>query len=85
MPTKTERALSMFREGDFRGAFSIFSTFRVGFTREETRTLQIASESLGGHDRFYRRIGIDTNAEISKAKELIRTKYTKSNDKQREF
>lgn len=75
----------MFREGDFRGAFSIFSTFRMGFTREEVRTLQIASESLGGHDGFYRRIGIDTNAEISKAKELIRTKYTKSNDKQREF
>lgn len=80
MSTKTERALLMFREGDFRGAFSIFSTFRVGFTREETRTLQIASESLGGHAVFYRSIGIDTNAEVCKAKELIRTKYTKSND-----
>ena len=80
MQTKTERALSMFREGDFRGAFSIFSTFRIGFTMEEIRTLQIASKSLGGHAVFYRSIGIDTAAEVRKAKELIRTKYTKSND-----
>lgn len=71
----------MFREGDFRGAFSIFSTFRVGFTREETRTLQIASESLGGHAEFYQSLGVDTDKEVSRAKEIIRTKYTKSNDK----
>lgn len=75
MSTKTERALLMFREGDFRGAFSIFSTFRMGFTREEVRTLQIASESLGGHAEFYQSLGVDTNAEVSKAKEIIRTKY----------
>lgn len=80
MIRKTDKALRMFRAGDYRGAFSIFSTFRVGFTKEETRTLQIASESLGGHAGFYRSIGINTTAEISKAKELIRTKYTKSND-----
>lgn len=65
----------MFRDGDFDGAFSIFSTFRMGFTREETRTLQIASESLGGHDEFYQSIGIDTDEEVRRAKEIIRTKY----------
>ena len=65
----------MFRAGDFRGAFSIFSTFRVGFTREETRTLQSGSESLGGHAGGDRSIGVDTSAEVSKAKEIIRTKY----------
>lgn len=75
MSTKTERALLMFREGDFRGAFSIFSTFRMGFTREEVRTLQIASESLGGYAEFYQSLGVDTNVEVSKAKEIIRTKY----------
>lgn len=75
MIRKTDKALRMFRAGDFRGAFSIFSTFRAGFTREETRTLQIASESLGGHAGFYQSIGVDTSAEVSKAKEIIRTKY----------
>ena len=75
MIRKTDKALRMFRAGDFRGAFSIFSTFRVGFTKEETRTLQIASESLGGHAEFYQSLGVDTNVEGSKAKEIIRIKY----------
>ena len=75
MPTKTERALLMFRAGDYRGAFSIFSTFRVGFTREETRTLQIASESLGGHAEFTRVSELIRTPRMSKAKEIIRNKY----------
>lgn len=75
MIRKTDKALRMFRAGDFRCAFSIFSTFRVGFTKEETRTLQIASESLGGHAEFYQSLGVDTNVEVSKAKEIIRIKY----------
>lgn len=73
--TKTYTALQLFENGDLKGAFSIFSTFRVGFTKEETRTLQIASESLGGHAEFYQSLGVDTNAEVSKAKEIIRTRY----------
>lgn len=73
--TKTTRALRMFRSSDFRGAFSLFSTFRVGFTREETRTLEIASQSLGGHAEFYQSLGVDTDDEVCKAKEIIKTKY----------
>lgn len=75
MIRKTDKALRMFRAGDFRGAFSIFSTFRAGFTKEETRTLQIASESLGGHAEFYQSLGVDTDDEVSKAKKIIKTKY----------
>ena len=73
--TKTTSALRMFRSGDFRGAFSLFSTFRVGFTREETRTLEIASQSLGGYAEFYQSLGVDTDDEVGKAKEIIKTKY----------
>ncbi len=75
MEPKTSRAIQLFRSGDFRGAFSMFSGFRIGFTRDERQTLQIASESLGGHDRFYRSLGIDTDGEVGKAKEIIKTKY----------
>ena len=74
-PTVTSKALHLFSSGDFRGAFSLFSGFRVGFTREETRTLQIASESLNGLGGFYRSIGIDTEREVGRAKEIIKTKY----------
>ncbi len=74
-PTVTSKALHLFRSGDFRGAFSLFSGFRMGFTSEETRTLQIASESLNGLGGFYQSIGIDTDGEVGRAKEIINQKY----------
>lgn len=75
MKTKTSIALSLFRSGDLRGAFSLFSCFRIGFTSDETRTIQIASESLKGNVGFYKSIGIDTDGEVRKAKEIIKAKY----------
>ena len=48
MRTKTEKAINLFESGCLKEALSIFRTFRIGFTKEERRTLQIASESLAG-------------------------------------
>lgn len=75
METKTSKAVSLFRSGRLKEALSIFRAFRTGFTKEERRTLQIASESLSGNSSFYRQIGIDTNNEIERSKELITNKY----------
>lgn len=75
METKTSKAVTLFRSGRLKEALSIFRTFRVGFTNEERRTLQIASESLSGNSSFYQQIGIDTVREIEKSKELLIKKY----------
>lgn len=75
METKTSKAISMLRSGCLKEALSIFRTFRIGFTEDERRTLQIASESLSGNGRFYQQIGIDTNSEIEKSKSLLIKKY----------
>ena len=80
METKTNKAISLLRCGDFKAALAIFSTFRIGFTKEERRTLQIASESLAGNENFYQQIGIDTDSMISKSVEIITEKYL-SNEK----
>ena len=77
MKTKTDKALSLFQCCDFKAALAIFSTFRIGFTKEERRTLQIASESLSGNSLFYQQLGIDTNKEIEKSKSIIASKYLK--------
>jgi hypothetical protein len=77
MKTKTDKALSLFQCGDFKAALAIFSTFRMGFTKEEQRTLQIASESLAGNLSFYRQLGIDIDKEIEKSKSIITSKYLK--------
>lgn len=75
METKTNKAISMLRTGNLKEALSIFRTFRIGFTKEERRTLQIASESLSGNSLFYQQLGIDTNKEIEKSKSILVSKY----------
>lgn len=75
MKTKTNKAISLLQCGDFKAALAIFSTFRMGFTKEEQRTLQIASESLAGNASFYQQLGIDTNKEIERSKSIISSKY----------
>nr|DAI65106.1 MAG TPA: Tetratricopeptide repeat [Caudoviricetes sp.] len=80
MRTKTEKAISLFQSGCLKEALAIFRSFRIGFTREERRTLQIASESLSGNASFYQQIGIDTDSMISKSVEIITEKYL-SNEK----
>lgn len=75
METKTSKAITLLRSGCLKEALAIFSTFRVGFTREERRTLKIAHECLSGNAGFYRQLGVDTNAEIEKSRILLSRKY----------
>lgn len=75
METKTSKAISLFRSGLMKEALAIFRTFRNGFTQEERRTLQIASETLIGNGRFYQQLGINTEKEIEKSKRIIESKY----------
>lgn len=78
MLTKTNKAISLLRTGCLKEALAIFRTFRVGFTKEERRTLQIASEALSGNSSFYQQIGVDTDIEIEKSKSILYDKYLKS-------
>ena len=50
MRTKTEKAINLFESGCLKEALSIFRTFRIGFTKEERRTLKIAYECLSGSE-----------------------------------
>lgn len=75
METKTSRAISLLRSEHLKEALSIFRTFRIGFTKDERRTLQIASESLSGNSLFYQQLGIDTDKEIEKSKSILASKY----------
>ena len=76
METKTSKAIVLMRKGDWKSALAIFSTFRIGFTKEEIRSMEIAHESLVGHGDFYRSIGIDVDTEIEKSKAFLLKRYT---------
>ena len=40
--SKTSQAVQKLKDGDLKGALSIFSTFNYNFTREERRIMRIA-------------------------------------------
>ncbi len=66
-------------DGRVKEALAIFRTFRSGFSRDEQRSIQIASETLNGHGRFYKMIGIDTRYHLRLAIETIFSKYQITN------
>lgn len=72
--TKTEQAKAFLLSGDLKSCLRIFKTFKVGITKAEKRSIEIAYECLSGKDSFYRQIGIDVQAEIAKG-ENIASKY----------
>ena len=73
--TKTSKAINLFKSGQLKDALAIFRTFRLGFTKNEQRTLQIAHESMCGNSRFYSDIGINTNRTVEESKTIISKKY----------
>lgn len=75
--TKTSKAITLLRSGCLKEALAIFSTFRIGFSKEERRMLKIAHECLSGNAGFYQQLGINTRAEIEKSKLLLFERYGK--------
>ena len=81
METKTSKAIALLHSGCLKEALAIFSTFRIGFTKDERRTLKISYECLSGNAGFYRQLGTDTSAEIEKSKSLLLERYGKRGHK----
>ncbi len=77
--SKTAQAVQKLKDGDLKGALTIFSTFKYDFTKEERRTIQIAYEALSGHSSFYRSLGIDSDEMIERTQKLLSHKYLNSN------
>ena len=70
-PSKTEIAVRKYREGDLKGAFAIFRTFKLGLSKEETRAIQIHHDCLCGRSDFYTRLGEDVKQVASEADAAI--------------
>ena len=77
--SKTAQGVQKLKDGDLKGALSIFSTFKYDFTRDERRIMRIAYESLCGHGAFYQSLGIDASQMIADAAAILYDKYLNSN------
>jgi hypothetical protein len=75
METKTSKAVELFKSGNITGALKIFKGFKIGFTKDEQRKLQIAYESMTGNDSFYRSLQLDTATISTEAIQIIKQKY----------
>ena len=72
---KTDKAKALLKAGCFKEALAIIKTFRLGFSKEEKRSIQIAYESLSGHEQFYRSLGIDVDKVQKDAYQLLIDRY----------
>ncbi len=77
--SKTAQAVQKLKDGDLKGALSIFSTFKYDFTKDERRIMRIAYETLCGHGTFYQSLGIDASQMIVDATAILYNKYLNIN------
>lgn len=77
METKTNKAVRLFQAGDYKAAFRLFSGFKIGFSPDERRSMQITYECLEDEKRceFYKSIGVDWMQETCTAVWAIKNKY----------
>lgn len=73
--TKTEKVIRLVRSGEWKKALSILRTFRLGFTKEQKRIIEVASDVMNGYDNLYRGIGVDTDRILEECKAMILKKY----------
>ncbi len=74
MTIKTETAIRHFLQGEIGKTLKIFSKFH-GFSKEERRCLQIASDCYSGNRAFYESLGIDVEKILSEATSYIEKRY----------
>ena len=77
MKTKAEQLKEATIIEDWKKAFLIASKFTRDFTKDEQRCFSISYESMTGKREFYKSLGIDTDIETSKAKQILTDKFKK--------
>lgn len=73
--TKRQQVIELVSKCDFNKAFRIAKNFTIELTKDQQRTVQIAHESLSGKNSFYTQLGINTDNEIKKAKDILISIY----------
>lgn len=75
--SKTNQAIALWNKGLWVQAFAIFSTFKLGFTKEQRELLKICHEMNAGNTAFYERLGYSHDAVLTDAEQIIRSVYSK--------
>lgn len=73
--TKTEQAVTLWKSGSIKEALRIFKTFKIGFSKDEKQTIEIAYEMLTGKESFYVSLGFNRVEVETNAKNIIEKVY----------
>lgn len=74
--TKTEQAITLWKSGKIKEALRIFKTFKIGFSKTDKETIQIAYEMLSGNETFYVSLGFNKKEVETKAITIIEKSYS---------
>lgn len=75
MINKTQKAIELWKNMEYGKALSIFAKFRLGFSKEEKRTLEIAHDIYHGREKFYVQLGYNPLNIVDNAKQIICRHY----------
>lgn len=75
METKVSKAIGLYKQGQLKKALAIFRNFKRDFSKDEQRTIQIASDCLNGCEKFYAQLGISAVTQLTQAEMIIKNKY----------
>ncbi len=78
--TKTETAVNLWRSGKVVPAYRLFKGFKIGFTKEEQKTIITAYEINSGSANFYKQLGLDLGQIVAEANNKI-NKYCQNYSK----
>ena len=78
--TKTGKAKKLFYSGKIKEALKILKGFRIGYTPQERRMLEIAYECMCGSMAFYESLGHNPEDVISQAQEIIKNHLSNGSD-----
>jgi predicted ATPase len=73
--SKTDKVRHYVSTEDYKKALSIAKSFKLGFTKDEKETIEIAHELLSGNESFYTNLGYNKDTVVSKAINILKEKY----------
>lgn len=74
MITKTDQVRELVATKEYKEAIAVAKDFKLGFTKEEAKTLARAHE-MTWNSRFYEMLGYNYQEELQKAQDILKRQY----------
>ena len=75
--TKTEQAVTLWKQGNQLKALRMFKDFKMGVNKEQAEVMQIAFEMKSGNENFYTSLGYKMDEVWTKAVQVVTDLFIK--------